>query len=111
MSKILTLTATGVAGLVLGAGIGVAAAATDQGNRPAGAERVQDVSSMDEMHDAMRDQMPADLVEQCDQMHAAMTDGDHAPMMGSMGSIGSIMSGTGAAMPDGHAEHHPGTEG
>ncbi len=85
MSKILTLTATGVAGLVLGAGIGIAAAAADQGNRPAAPERVQDVSSMDEMHDAMRDQMPADLVEQCDQMHAAMADG--------------------------HAEHHPGTEG
>ncbi len=100
MSKILTLTATGVAGLVLGAGIGIAAAA-DQGNRPATPERVQDVSSMDEMHDAMRDQMPADLAEQCDQMHDAMADGDHA----------SMMSGMGAAMPDGHAEHHPGTEG
>lgn len=106
MSKILTLAATGLAGLVLGAGIGVAAA--DQGNRPASPERVQDVSSMDEMHDAMRDQMPAELAEQCDQMHDAMADGDHASMMGSMGSMG---SGMGAAMPDGHAEHHPGTEG
>ncbi|HAS10593.1 MAG TPA: hypothetical protein DCS55_08780 [Acidimicrobiaceae bacterium] len=106
MSKILTLTATGVAGLVLGAGIGVAAAA-DQGSRPATPEPAQDVSSMDEMHDAMRDQMPAELVEQCDQMHDAMGDGDHASMMGSMGSMG----GMGAGMLGGHAKHHPGTEG
>lgn len=106
MSKILTLAATGVAGLVLGAGIGVAAA--DQGNRPAAPEPADDVSSMDEMHDAMRDQMPAELVEECDQMHDAMGDGDHASMMGSMGSTMSDMQG---GMPDGHAEHHPGTEG
>lgn len=105
MSKILTLAATGIAGLVLGAGIGVAAA--DQGSRPATPEPAQDVSSMDEMHDVMRDQMPAELVEQCDQMHDAMGDGDHASMMGSMGSM---MSGTGAGMPDGHAEHHAGTD-
>jgi hypothetical protein len=65
---------------------------------------------MDEMHDAMRDQMPAELVEQCDQMHDAMGDGDHASMMGSMGSMGS-MGGMGAGMLGGHAEHHPGTEG
>ncbi|MFP5579808.1 MAG: hypothetical protein ACLGIZ_16470 [Acidimicrobiia bacterium] len=103
MSKILTLAATGVAGLVLGAGIGVAAA--DQGSPPVAPEPAQDVSSMGEMHDAMRDQMPAELVDEWDQMHDAMGDGDHASMMGSM------MSGMQGGMPAGHAEHHPGTEG
>ena len=46
MSKTLTLAATGLAGLVLGAGIGVASAGQDQ--------------------------MPAERAEQCDEMHAAM---------------------------------------
>lgn len=113
MSKILTLAATGLAGLVLGAGVSVAAAG--QGTDPRPAEPTFDVESMDEMHAAMRDQLPAELVEQHDQMHAAMGDGDHASMMGSMGStmgsMGSAMGGVGADMFGNHAEHHPGTEG
>ena len=99
MSKILTLTATGLAGLVLGAGIGVAAAG--QGADPTRPERAP-VTSMDEVHAGMVDQMPAELAAQCDQMHA------------SMGSMMSGMAGAGAmdaGMPGGHAEHHLGTEG
>lgn len=108
MSKILTLAATGLAGLVLGAGIGVASAG--QGSDPA-PEPTVDVESMDQMHAAMRDQMPPELVEHCDEMHAAMgehmNDVDHASTMGSMGST---MSGAGAGMFGNHAEHHPGTD-
>jgi hypothetical protein len=92
MSKILTLAATGAAGLVLGAGIGVAAAG--QEGAPRTPERSGDVTSMDEMHAAMVDQMPAGLAEQCDRMHATM--GEH------MGA---------AAMPGDHRDHHPRTEG
>lgn len=65
---------------------------------------------MDEVHAAMRDQMPAELVEQCDEMHAAMSghmaDIDFGSMMASMGST---MGG--ADTFGGHAAHHPGTEG
>ncbi len=110
MSKILTLAATGLAGLVLGAGIGVAAAG--QGADPATPEPAVDVESMDEVHAAMRGQPPPQLVEQHDQMHAAMgehmADGDHASMMGSMGSM---TGGFGADMFGDHAEHHLGTQG
>ena len=88
MSKILTLTATGLAGLVLGAGIGVAAAGPDAPSAPA--ER-SDITSMDEMHATMVDQMPAELAEQCDEMHAAM---------------GGHMSG----MASTHGDHHLETE-
>lgn len=56
MSKILTLAATGVAGLALGAGIGVAAAG--QGTDPAPPAPTFDIASMDEMHATMRDQLP-----------------------------------------------------
>ncbi|HSP02719.1 MAG TPA: hypothetical protein VLR27_04415 [Acidimicrobiales bacterium] len=93
MSKILTLTATGLAGLVLGAGIGVAAAGQDA--TPVAPERSA-VTSMDEMHAAMVDQMPAELAEQCDEMHAAMS----GHMVGQMGD-----------MPGSHRDHHPDTEG
>jgi len=117
MSKILTLAATGLAGLVLGAGIGVAAAGQD--STPPAPERVDDVTSMDDMHAAMVETMPAELVEQCNEMHAAMADhmgdGDHASMMESMGSMmdGSMMDGMGATageMPADHEAHHPDTE-
>ena len=117
MSKTLTLAATGLAGLVLGAGIGVAAAGED--TTPTRPERAADVTSMDEMHAAMADTMPAELVEQCNEMHAAMADhmgdGDHASMMESMGSMmdGSMMDGMDATtgqMPAGHDAHHPDTE-
>lgn len=109
MSKILTLAATGVAGLVLGAGIGIAAAG--QGTEPAPPTPTFDVESMDQMHAAMRDQLPPELAEQHDQMHAAMGehmgDVDFDSMMGSMGST---MGGFGADMFGGHAAHHPGTD-
>jgi hypothetical protein len=102
MSKILTLTATGFVGVVLGAGIGVAAAGDGTPvpfERPAMMETApmgmggMDARSMDEMHATMRDQMPAELAERCDEMHAAtpsqMTDG----------------------MRTRHAQHHPDREG
>lgn len=96
--KLLTLAATGLAGLVLGAGIGVAAA-----DDPGSGSRVVPPEAMDEMHDAMRDQLPPELRAQHDEMHASM-----AGSMGSMdwGSMGSMMGGDRAAR---HAEHHPGT--
>ena len=107
MSKILTLTATGLAGVVLGAGIGIAAAG-DNPTTPTERPEVtapmdtasmdmssMDMGSMDEMHASMRDQMPAELAEQCDEMHAAMAD--------HMGSD----SRPGGVSPEEHAEHHP----
>lgn len=104
MSKILTLAATGFAGLVLGAGVGVAAAGQD--STPPAAERAADVSSMEEMHALMVDQMPAELAEQCDQMHTTMGHVDHGSMMGGMGS----MTGGMGDLPAQHDLHHPGTE-
>lgn len=113
MSKTLTLAATGLAGLVLGAGIGVAAAA-GQDNTPPAPERVDAVTSMDDMHAAMVETMPAELVEQCNEMHAAMADhmgdGDHASMMESMGSMMDGMDATTGQMPADHDAHHPDTE-
>lgn len=97
-NTILTLAATGLAGLVLGAGVGVASAQDTGGGRTP----VEDPASMDELHDAMRDQMPAELVAECDAMHATMVDHTGAMDLGSMGSM----------MGDGdwstrHAQHHP----
>jgi hypothetical protein len=111
MSKILTLAATGLAGVVLGAGIGIAAAddtpktpterpavtaPTDMGSMDSmdmGSMDSMDMGSMEEMHASMRDQMPAEMVQQCDDMHAAM--GDH---------VGTRPEGV---SPEEHAEHHP----
>src|SRR3546814_17422853 len=71
-------------GLVLGAGIGVAAAGQDS-TSPA-PDPVETVTSMDEMHATMVETMPAELAEQCNEMHAAMADhmgdGDHASKIG-----------------------------
>ena len=89
MPKLLTLAATGLVGLVLGAGIGVAAADQDGPTR-------------------MSEQMPAELAEKCDEMHADM--GSMMGSMGSMESMSSMMGGMGAGMSD-HEAHHPGTEG
>ena len=109
MSKILTLAATGLAGLVLGAGIGIAGAG--QGTDPSPPLTV-DLESMEEMHAAMRDLLPPDLAEQHDEMHATMgehmADVDHGSMIGSMGTT---MGGFGAAMSGNHTEHDPGAEG
>lgn len=79
MSKILILAAGGVAAVALSAGVGVAAAGQST-DRPT-PDHPTDMAPMDEMHAAMADQMPAELVEQCDRMHAAMSqhmgDGNH----------------------------------
>lgn len=91
MSKILTLAATGVVGLVLGAGIGAAAA--DQDGSPPASEQETVPWSMEDMHATMVEQMPAEVREQCDAMHASM---------------GERMDG---AMPAGHRTHHLGTGG
>ena len=111
MSKTLTLAATGLAGLVLGAGIGVAAAGQDS-TSPA-PHPVETVTSMDEMHATMVETMPAELAEQCNEMHAAMADdmgdGDHASMMESMSSMMDGMDATTGQMPADHDAHHPNT--
>jgi hypothetical protein len=100
-SKILTFALTGLIGLGLGAGIGVAAAQTRAGTVTVAPDQVapgHDVQ-MDEMHAVMRDQMPANLSEQCDGMHTAM-----ATTMGErhtdsqMGRFGSES--------DEHRQHH-----
>ena len=91
MSKILTFAATGLVGLVLGAGIGAAAA--DQDSSPPTSEPETVSWSMEDMHATMVEQMPTEVREQCDAMHASM--GDH-------------MSD---AMPAGHRQHHLGTGG
>lgn len=73
-TKLLTLAAA-VAGLALGAGVGVAAA-QDGGNdaRPSVTTAAAELDSMDQLHAVMRDQLPAELTAQCDEMHAAMPD-------------------------------------
>jgi len=102
MSTILTLTATGLAGVVLGAGIGIATAdAPDpHRDRPAATAPADmgsmDMGSMDEMHRAMRDLVPAEMAEQHDQMHAAMGD-----------RMGDTMARPEGVSPEEHAEHHP----
>jgi hypothetical protein len=112
MSKTLTLAATGLAGLVLGAGISVAAAGQD--STPTVPDRVEAVTSMNEMHAAMVETMSAELAEQCNEMHASMAshmgDGDHASMMESMGSMMGGMDATPGQMPANHDAHHPDPE-
>lgn len=103
-TKILTLAVAALAGLTLGAGIGVAVAQTDDG---ASTGPVDTFESMDEMHAAMRDQMPADLAEECDALHASMSD----DMRGlDPDDMGSMMDGStrGGWMAGRHAEHHGG---
>lgn len=70
------LLVTGAAGLIavgLGAGIGVAAAQTDGSPRP---DR-NAIESMDQMHAVMTQDMPEDLVAECDATHAEMSDSMH----------------------------------
>lgn len=105
-SRLVTLVVMGAAGLVLGAGIGVASARTG-GISPRGPVEASaigdsvptDGATMDEMHDAMRGQMPVAMREACDDMHARM--GGHAGSTDSTG-MGSMM---GADDTD-HAAHH-----
>lgn len=104
-NKFLTLVATGIAGLVLGAGIGVAAAGDGSDSTPPTTSTPRSSASMDEMHGAMRDQMPDDLAAQCDEMHASMPAGMRSMSPESMDSMmGEGMRGTG--IPDQHAQHH-----
>lgn len=109
-TKLLALAATGVAGLALGAGVGVAAAQSDGRDtaRPPVTTPATELDSMDEMHAAMRDQIPAELAAQCEEMHASMP-----AEMRSMepGVMGSMMGGMGDSMGAGsmaarHAQHH-----
>lgn len=108
-TKLLTFAATGLAGLTLGLGVGVTAAQPDDGGS---ATTPVDVGSMDEMHAAMRDQMPAELAEQCDEMHASMPDDMAAMDPGQMGQMmGDMMGGRGViggSMPADHVAHHGG---
>ena len=105
-NRLLTLVVTGTAGLVIGAGIGVAAAAAG-GVSPRGLVEAsvegnsapKDGTTMDEMHDAMRGRMPASMRQACDDMHARM--GAHAGSTDSTG-MGSMM---GADDTD-HEAHH-----
>lgn len=104
-SKLLTFAATGLAGITLGLGVGVAAAQPGADDAPTGT--VGDVGSMDEMHDAMSDQMPAGLADECDEMHDAMP-ADMAAMDPDqmMGGMGQMMGGAGMTGTAGHAGHH-----
>ena len=91
-NKVATLVLTGLIGLGLGAGIGVAAAQTSTD-----ADELPDVTphaEMSQMHEMMRDHMPSELADQCDEMHAVMsgTIGGH-PMAG-------------GANPSRHGAHH-----
>jgi hypothetical protein len=93
-----TLALTGLIGLAAGAGIGVAAAETGRGElRPNESAPMLDQAAMDTMHDAMRDQMPADLAQQCDDMHRIMGDEMDPGQMGSM---------MGGPTVDQHRTHH-----
>lgn len=111
-TKLLSLAATGVAGLVLGAGVGVAAQDRNDDAQPPATAQTDEFDSMDQMHAAMRDQMPAGLAAQCDEMHAAMPEGMRSMDPGSMGSMmggdmGSMMGGDmGGAVSDQHSLHH-----
>ncbi len=106
MSRTLFAIAAGLTGLVFGAGIGMAAGddpvvtATPPPPVTAGA-----FESMDEMHAAMRSQMPDDLAAQCDAIHASMPEDLRAAAPGSMGS----MMGDGSSfgwMGSQHTAHH-----
>ena len=94
-TKFLTFAATGLFGLTVG--FGVAAAQNDD------APESDPVESMDEMHAAMRDQMPSELAEQCDEMHSAMGESMGSMDAEHMGSMGAMRSGPTGSQ---HAEHH-----
>jgi hypothetical protein len=119
MSKILTLAATGLAGVVLGAGIGIAAAGDttpttvgrspdtptmDMGSMDMGSMDMaaMDMAAMDEMHASMRDQMPAGMTEQCDEMNAAM-----AARRGGRHDSDTTVPGSSEVAPEDHQQHHP----
>lgn len=107
-NKLRTLAATGIAGAVLGAGIGMAAAGDEPDAGPPATAPSGAYESMDAMHAAMRDQMPEDLAAQCDAMHAAMPESMRSASPRSMGWTGSMM-GDGWSpeqMTSQHEAHH-----
>ena len=105
-TKLLTLAVSGIAVLALGAGVGVAAAQGDGSDTlPPVTAPAGEYDSMDEMHAAMRDQMPAEFAAACDEMHAAMPEGMRSMDPGSMGGfMGTGMSG--GFMTGQHGQHH-----
>lgn len=101
-TRLRTLAAAGLVGLVVGGGIGMAVAQPRDGGA---ARPVAVYESMDQMHTAMRDALPPELAAQCDEMHASMPAG-----MGSM-APGSMMGGAPGSMAPGsmgtlHGQHH-----
>jgi hypothetical protein len=66
--KLLAAAAAGITALALGAGIGMAAA-QDSDPVPGGPGGF---GTMAEMHASMRDRMPDDVAQACDEMHASM---------------------------------------
>ena len=84
--KLVITVLTGAVTVVLGTGIGIAAAQDGGGTvtPPFGPAGGRGFESMDEMHAAMRDEMPPDVAAACDEMHATMGD-----------SMGSMMGGGG----------------
>lgn len=104
-TKLLTFAATGIAGLTLGLGVGVVAA--QPGDDDSSTTTVNDVDSMDEMHAAMRNLMPAGLADECDEMHDAMSDDMAAMEPGQMMSgMGQMMGGDNMTGAADHAGHH-----
>ena len=103
-TKLLTLAATGVAGITLGLGVGVAAAQGGPGDDRT-PPPVADVGSMDEMHAMMRDQMPAELADACNEMHASMPAGMASMHNGLMNGAGG-MNGAGDMSNGQHQAHH-----
>lgn len=119
MSKILTLAATGLAGIALVAGVGIAAAEDttpttvdrrlDTPTMVAGAMEMgsmqmgpMEMGPMDEEHRPMHDRMDAGMEQHCDDTPTAMTG--HA-----RGRRGADATGPGRSRvtPQEHAQHHP----
>lgn len=110
-SKLLTFAATGVAGVALVAGVGMAAAQTGDGARPPVTSPMSGYGSMDEMHAAMPESMRAMDPD------SMMAGGMASMMAGGMSGM-SGMSGMGAGMGRGmsggmtsdmsgqHEQHH-----
>jgi len=89
--RLLTIVVTGAAGLMLGAGMGVASAQTG-GTFPRSLVEASAESNaaptggatMDETHDSMREQMSKAMRETCDEMHAGMAARAGSNALGSM---------------------------
>lgn len=97
--QLLTLAATGVAGITLGLGVGVAAAQGDPAGDPTPPATAAEVETMDDMHERMRDQMPAELAEACDDMHESMPAGMASRSAGHMNGAAGMSNGQ-------HQAHH-----